>query len=65
MGSDLFGVLRRVCVSLDNMKPNRTFSQGLEAKNINVMIGSWSLESLGHLGFLSDTEKGIFPLDFA
>ncbi|XP_030834287.1 uncharacterized protein LOC579728 [Strongylocentrotus purpuratus] len=65
MGSDLFGVLRRVCVSLDNMKPNRTFSQGLEAKNINVMIGSWSLESLGHLGFLSDTENGIFPLDFA
>ncbi|XP_063960112.1 uncharacterized protein LOC129266154 [Lytechinus pictus] len=65
MGSDLFGVLRRVCVSLDNMKLNRTFSQGLETKNINVMIGSWSLESLGHLGFLSDTETNLFPLDFA
>ncbi|XP_041470400.1 uncharacterized protein LOC121419962 [Lytechinus variegatus] len=65
MGSDLFGVLRRVCVSLDNMKLNRTFSQGLETKNINVMIGSWSLESLGHLGFLSDTENNLFPLDFA
>ncbi|XP_072166012.1 uncharacterized protein [Diadema setosum] len=65
MGPESFGVLRRVCVSLDNMKPNRTFAAGLEAKNINVMIGSWTLESLGQLAMLSDQANGLFPINFS
>ncbi|XP_033122773.1 uncharacterized protein LOC117121643 [Anneissia japonica] len=59
-----FAVLRRVCISLDNMKPNKTFSKGLQPSQVNAMIGSLTVEYLGRLGPLSDCKEALYPIDY-
>ncbi|PIK53443.1 hypothetical protein BSL78_09673 [Apostichopus japonicus] len=59
-----FAVARRVSVSLENIKWNRTQALGLEPTTVKVLVGSLTVEVLGRLGPLSDTRKGLFPLEF-
>ncbi|XP_071959172.1 histone-lysine N-methyltransferase 2A-like isoform X2 [Antedon mediterranea] len=59
-----FAVLRRVCVSLDNMKMNKVFAKGLPPSRVNAMIGSLTVEFLGRLGPLSDCKEALYPINF-
>ena len=60
----MFAVMRRVCVSLENMKMNKHFTNGIQVNRINFMVGSLTLENLGRLGPLSVTKDALFPIDY-
>ncbi|OCT73483.1 histone-lysine N-methyltransferase 2B [Xenopus laevis] len=61
---DCFDVLRRVYVDFEGISFRRKFLQGLEPENIQMMIGSMKIDSLGMLNDLSVSEGKIYPVGY-
>ncbi|XP_063798252.1 histone-lysine N-methyltransferase 2B isoform X2 [Pseudophryne corroboree] len=64
VASDSFDVLRRVYVDFEGITFRRKFLQGLEPENVNMMIGSMKIDSLGMLTDLSVSEGKIYPVGY-
>ncbi|KAK3581005.1 hypothetical protein CHS0354_013899 [Potamilus streckersoni] len=60
-----FAVLRRVYVSQENIRyTKKPWSRGLNPAEINIIIGSSTVECLGRLTPLSDQRNYLVPVDF-
>ncbi|KAL3885750.1 hypothetical protein ACJMK2_025792 [Sinanodonta woodiana] len=60
-----FAVLRRVYVSQENIRyTKKPWSRGLNPAEINIIIGSTTIECLGRLTPLSDQRNYLIPVDF-
>ncbi|XP_052063462.1 uncharacterized protein LOC127703085 isoform X2 [Mytilus californianus] len=63
---DEFAVMRRVCVDREGMKfTKKSWTKGLTAAEINILIGSCTIESLGYLTSLSDCKGVLLPVGFS
>ena len=65
MDVEKFAVLRRACVDQEkNRWGKNKWSKGLNANLVNVIAGSMTVESLGHLNALSDRKGCLIPVGF-
>ncbi|VDI41524.1 histone-lysine N-methyltransferase MLL1 [Mytilus galloprovincialis] len=63
---DEFAVMRRVCVDREGMKfTKKSWTKGLTTAEINILIGSCTIESLGYLTSLSDCKGVLLPVGFS
>ncbi|XP_072423520.1 histone-lysine N-methyltransferase 2B-like [Chiloscyllium punctatum] len=61
---DGFEVMRRTFVDFEGITLRRKFLTGLEPENVNMIIGSMTIDSLGILTELSECEGHIFPVGY-
>ncbi|XP_077064612.1 histone-lysine N-methyltransferase 2A isoform X2 [Siphateles boraxobius] len=59
-----FEVTRRVVVDFEGISLRKKFVNGLEPDNIQMMIGSMTIDCLGMLTELSDCERKLFPVGY-